>query len=292
MPIWQHRCGVQIKEKSVTKTYEFADINGARIHYETRGSGPALVLIHAGICDLRMWDAQMDAFAQRYRVIRYDMRGFGQTAPVASRYTRHGDLRALLDHLDVARAHVMGCSMGGMMAIDFALAYPQRINALITVCSSPSGYTGSGDRPPLWGEIVAADEAGDLEKVCALEVALWVDGLKRTPGQVDAQIRQQVYDMNLIALKNEALDMDDVEKLEPPAVGRLGDIGAPTLNIATDLDVPDLLDVADLMATQIPQAQKAIIMGAAHLPNMEKPAQFNQIVLGFLEKVDHATEHL
>ncbi|MCB0085353.1 MAG: hypothetical protein KDE47_30645, partial [Caldilineaceae bacterium] len=140
--------------------------------------------------------------------------------------------------------------------------------------------------------IVAADEAGDLEKVCELEVALWVDGLKRTPEQVDAQIRQQVYEMNLIALKNEALDMDDVGKLEPPAVGRLGDIGAPTLNIATDLDMPDLLDVAELMAMQIPQAQKAIITGAAHLPNMEKPAQFNQIVLGFLEKVDHATEHL
>ena len=276
----------------MTKTYEFADINGARIHYEARGAGPALVLIHAGICDLRMWDAQMDAFAQRYRVIRYDMRGFGQTAPVAGKYTRHDDLRALLDHLGVERAHVMGCSMGGMTAIDFALAHPQRIGALVTVCSSPSGYTRNVDPPPLWGEIVAADEAGDLEKVCELEVALWVDGLKRTPEQVDAQIRQQVYEMNLIALKNEALDMDDVEKLEPPAVGRLGDIGAPTLNIATDLDMPDLLDVADLMATQIPQAQKAIIMGAAHLPNMEKPAQFNQIVLGFLEKVDHATEHL
>ncbi|MEZ4711558.1 MAG: alpha/beta fold hydrolase [Caldilineaceae bacterium] len=266
----------------MSKTYEFADINGARVHYEARGAGPALVLIHAGICDLRMWDVQMDAFAQHFRVIRYDMRGFGQTAPVVGKYTRHGDLRGLLDHLGVESARVLGCSMGGMTAIDFALAYPERTAALITVCSSPSGYTRNVDPPPLWAEIVAADEAGDLEKVCELEVALWVDGLLRTPDQVDAAIRQRVYEMNLIALKNEALNMDDVERLEPPAIGRLGDIDAPTLAIAADLDMPDLLDAAELMATQIPRAQKVVMQGAAHLPNMEKPAEFNGVVLGFL----------
>lgn len=269
----------------MTKTYHFADINGARIHYEARGAGPALVLIHAGICDLRMWEQQMDAFTQHYQVIRYDMRGFGQTAPAPGSYTRHGDLRGLLDHLGVERAHVLGCSMGGMTALDFALAHPERTDALVTVCSSPSGYTRNADPPPLWNEIVAADEAGDLEKVCALEVALWVDGLQRTPDQVDASIRQRVYAMNLIALKNEALDMDHVEKLEPPAIGRLGDIRVPMLAIAADLDMPDLLDAAKLMATRIPQAQKVVIHGAAHLPNMEKAAEFNQIVLDFLGKM-------
>ncbi|MBA3390029.1 MAG: alpha/beta fold hydrolase, partial [Rubrobacter sp.] len=88
------------------------EVNGASIHYETLGDGDALFLVHAGIADRRMWDPQMETFSRQYRVIRHDMRGFGETPTIAGPYSHHEDLRGLLDHLGVERAAFVGCSMG------------------------------------------------------------------------------------------------------------------------------------------------------------------------------------
>ena len=98
---------------------EFVEINGTRMHYDVRGTGDPLVLIHSGISDLRLWDEQMDAFSATHRVIRYDVRGYGLTTHPAGTYSHHNDLRALLDYLDVNRTAVLGCSIGGAIAIDF-----------------------------------------------------------------------------------------------------------------------------------------------------------------------------
>src|SRR5690606_6601331 len=118
----------------------FADINGARLYYEVAGEGPALVLLHAGICDSRMWDDQFAAFAKHYRTVRYDLRGYGQSNPVAGRFAHYEDLRALLDHLGIERAYLIGVSFGGMIAIDFTLTYPQRVAGLILVGTGVDGY--------------------------------------------------------------------------------------------------------------------------------------------------------
>jgi 3-oxoadipate enol-lactonase len=98
-----------------------ADVNGARMYYEVVGEGEPLVLVHAGIADSRMWEAQITAFADRYRVIRYDMRGFGRTQIVEGPFSHHEDLRSLLDFLGLDRANIVGCSMGGGAVLDFAL---------------------------------------------------------------------------------------------------------------------------------------------------------------------------
>lgn len=259
-------------------------LNGTTFSYETAGAGHPLVLVHAGICDSRMWDEQFAAFAQQYRVVRYDLRGYGRTVPVAGPYAHHEDLRALLDHLGIEQAHLLGCSMGGTTIIDFALAYPDRVASLILVCCEPSGFQDPVEEPlPAdWDEIVAAFKAGDFDRVSEYEVRLWVDGPVRTPDQVDAAIRDKVRAMNLIALRNEALGLGKRQPLDPPAFGRLHEIKSPTLLIVGDLDQGSMVRAAAYMAEQIGDIQEVVMSGTAHLPNLEQPDRFNELVLNFL----------
>jgi 2-hydroxy-6-oxonona-2,4-dienedioate hydrolase len=261
----------------------FAEVNGARLYYEIAGAGDPLLLVHAGIADSRMWDGQLAVFALRYRVIRYDMRGFGRSAMVEGPYAHHEDLRALLDSLGIARAFLVGCSIGGRTIIDFALQNPGRVGALVLVASAVSGFEAESDPPEQWEELVAADEAGDLERVSELEARIWVDGPYRGPDRVEPGVRDLVREMNLIALRNEASGLGDELPLEPPAVGRLAEIRVPTLIIVGDLDRPEIMERADVLERSIPDAQKAVMPRTTHLPNMESPGEFNRIVLEFLD---------
>jgi pimeloyl-ACP methyl ester carboxylesterase len=150
-----------------------------------------------------MWDDQFDFFAQKYKVVRYDMRGFGQSPPVADDYQRHEDIRALLDYLDIDHAYLMGCSMGGGACMNFVLDYPDRANALMMVGSAPVGFSYDEWSPsPLDEEMEAAYHKGDMERVNELEMQMFVDGKGRTPDQVNPALRKKVYDMNMIVLRN------------------------------------------------------------------------------------------
>jgi 3-oxoadipate enol-lactonase len=262
----------------------FADVNGARLYYEDAGEGHPLVFVHAGIADSRMWDGQFAAFAGHNRVIRYDLRGFGKSKMVRGDFSHTRDLLALLDFLNVDSAYIVGCSMGGGTAIDLALAYPERVAALITVCSSPFGFKYEGEQPPLSHEIAAAYEAGDLERASENEVRLWVDGPSRTSDQVPAAIRDLVREMNLIALQNEAAEPGDNQPIEPSAANRLGEINVPSLVIIGELDNPKAVVSGEWLASHIPGAQR-VVMATAHLPSMEQPAEFNRVVMEFLRSI-------
>jgi 3-oxoadipate enol-lactonase len=265
---------------------QFADINGTKIHYDVQGTGEPLVLIHAGIAHLGMWDDQMAAFAQHHRVIRYEVRGWGKSEDPPGTYTQHDDLRALLQHLNVERAAVLGISNGGHIAIDFALAYPKMVTALIAVAPALSGYEPSFDEATAQKEtaVEEAYERGDKALAAELEAQVWVDGPGRTPEQVDADVRRRALEM--IRYTFDLPDTDGEELgLEPPAVGRLAEIQAPTLVIIGDQDVPAMFSIVDLLATNVAAAKKVIVPGVAHFPNMEKPEAFNQIVLDFLADI-------
>jgi pimeloyl-ACP methyl ester carboxylesterase len=135
----------------------FAEVNGASLYYDVAGNGEPLVLVHAGIADRRMWDGQLKAFAERYRVIRYDMRGCGRSeAPTGASFSHHDDLRGLLDFLGIERAILVGCTIGARTAIDFALALPERVRALALVCPSVSGF-----EPDLGEELPAEPPAAN-----------------------------------------------------------------------------------------------------------------------------------
>ncbi len=263
----------------------FAQINGASLYYEAAGAGDPLILIHAGIADSRMWDDQFTVLAQHYRTIRYDMRGFGQSPPPETAYAHRQDLYHLLDFLGIKRAYLMGCSKGGMVALDFTIEHPEMVVGLILVASSVGGYEFTGSLPKQWTDIVTAMQAQNYELAAELEVQIWVDGQFRTAGQVDTAIRNKVREMNLIALRNEAGDIPREKPLDPPAMEKLNTVQSPALIITGDLDDPNIVMAGEVLATRLPNAHKKVVSGTAHLPNMEQPAEFNQLVLSFLQNL-------
>jgi 3-oxoadipate enol-lactonase len=275
----------------MSTTNGFAEVNGTRLYYEVAGEGYPLVLMHGGIMDSAMWDEQVEAFAQHYRVIRYDLRGFGQSdLPGTQPLSMRGDLRALLAFLGIEKANVLAISMAGSIAIDFTLDYPEMVNALILVAPGVNGLKYDSieteDEKAMFQEIEAAFQSGDIERAVELETRAWVDGPNRTPEQVDPVVRRRVYDMNLRnCLRTEDIEWPDAQQLEPPASERLSEIRVPTLLIIGDGDVREQITVTDILATNITGAHKAVMHGVAHVPNMERPAEFNRIVLDFLKEV-------
>jgi 3-oxoadipate enol-lactonase len=256
-------------------------LNGARIHYERSGKGFPVLFIHAGIGDSRMWAPQAEAFADRFDMIRPDLRGFGDTELPAGPYSGLDDVVALLDHMKIDRAHVVACSMGGTLAIDLALEHPERVERLILIAAGVSGLNAGAADAALFTEVEEADKAGDMEAVNRAEVRLWVDGPRRREGSAPATVRELVLDMNGRSLHT---DWSSAERrpIDPPAIGRLGEITAPTLVIVGDQDLPHCMANADLIASKVPGARKAIIDDAAHLPSLERPEQFNRVLLDFL----------
>src|SRR5687768_7882092 len=165
-------------------------IGDDNLYYEGIGEGKTLVLIHAGFVDSGMWDYQWDALAQHYNLIRYDMRGYGKSDPLKAPADRRDDLRQLLDHLNIQRAALLGCSMGGEIVLDFALEYPERVSALILVSAVPSGFEMKGEPPRYMMEMIEAFQKDDLDRVADLQIRIWVDGEYREPIEVNTKARQ------------------------------------------------------------------------------------------------------
>ncbi len=259
-----------------------ANINGADIYYERKGSGDSLLLIHAGVADSRMFDRQFDLFAQSYQVIRFDLRGFGRSNMPSGKFANHEDVRALLGFLDIKKANVLGISFGGLIALDFALAHAKRVKSLILGAPSISGVAPSDRIRQFWQEEDAALENDDVAAATELNLRLWVDGLQRTPDQVDPQVREQVGEMQTAAFLKEI--PDDVESidLDPPANGRLGELQMPVFILVGDQDLPEKVSLAEESAEKIRDCQITILPSVGHMLNMEKPGQFNQQVLDFL----------
>jgi 3-oxoadipate enol-lactonase len=262
----------------------FADVNGGNLYYEIAGSGSPVVLIPGFTLDTRMWDSQMAAFSRKHRVIRYDLRGAGKSPPPTGPYAQYEDLAALLGHLGVDKAHIVGLSLGGAIAIDFALASPGATLSLIPVdASSVGGYPWPAELSAWFADITAAAERGDL--AAAKEAWLATDWFApaRTRPEAWAQLLEIAAGYSGWHLQNK----NPVQRLTPPAMGRLDAITAPTLVVVGELDLPFYnLPLAEALATQIQGARKVVLSGVGHMANMEDPARFNQAVLEFLAEVD------
>jgi 3-oxoadipate enol-lactonase len=257
----------------------FADINEGSLYYEVAGNGPTLILAHAGIANRRMWDDQFLAFAQNYRVLRFDFWGFGKSTIAKDNFYLHKDLYQLLKFLKVEQAHLVGCSLGGRVVIDMALAFPQMVSSLVLVSSGLGGYQFAGEAFERFiEELIAARERDDRDQMIELKLRLWVDGRSRTPDQVDPQVREKAREMLLGPLGMQG----EGEPLEPAAIGRLSEINVPALIMLGDRDEANIATIADLLAENIRGARKIIVPDTAHLLNMEKSEYFNRVVLEFL----------
>lgn len=260
----------------------WAAVNGANLHYLSAGAGRPLLLLHAGICDSRMWDDQIGEFARTHRVIAPDLRGFGQSTMVAGGFSHRQDIRGLMDHLGVASAVLVAVSMAGRNALDLTLEHPDRVDALVLVGAGLSGYRFVDPDMAAADEAVdAAIAAGRFEEAAEIEIKTWVAGPRRGIDEIDAALRRRVRDMILQSYATPP-DLGQVLPFEPPASGRLHEVGTPTLIIVGAEDVPDVLTISERLLVGIPGARKIVMPDAAHLPNMEQPAVFNRIVGEFL----------
>jgi pimeloyl-ACP methyl ester carboxylesterase len=258
----------------------FAPVNGTRLFYEIRGAGPAVVLIHGGQLDCRMWDDQLDAFSRRYRVIRYDVRGYGGSPRPAVSYSDAEDLAALLDYLEIDKAHLVGLSLGGRIAVDFALGHPKRVGSLTLAGPGLSGYEPPGGAESdlrMWEIIKAARDEGPDRAT-----ALWLEDPFMAPAM--GQVRL-VPVLRKIARENAHCWLENPVLQRPPkpaAAARLGEIKVPTLLVIGDRDLVQIKATVETLERGIHGAAKVSVPGAGHMVNMESPDVFNQAVLGFL----------
>jgi pimeloyl-ACP methyl ester carboxylesterase len=261
-----------------------AEVNGTTLYYEVAGTGFPLVLLHAEISDHRMWDDHFAALAEQYRVLRYDFRGFGKSGRYTGLYSDVDDLHALLTQLGIERAHLLGVSMGGNVAINFCLQHPATVASLTLVSSALGGFTGYTQfTAEIAGDIDRVIKAKDMLTAVEMTLRMWVDGPSRTGKAVDPNTRirlQRILSENAHTFTAPELDV----KPDPPPIQRLGEITAPTLIMVGDKDLPDILKIADVLLQGIPaNVEKLVIPNVAHMLPMEIPAEFTEIVLTFLK---------
>lgn len=261
----------------------YAKVNGTRLYYEIAGTGHPLVLIHGFGGNLRMWNDQFTQFAQHYKVIRYDARGFGKSAtPVVGESYRHEeDLRALLEHLDICIASLIGQSMGGGIAIDFAIAYPESTHSLVLYDSILGGHRRSKDYNDLMTEIFSKGREKGPEAV--LEILLssaLLEAASEKPAVISRfkQVMSTYSGWHLV-------NTDPQRTLPIPAIRQLDKITVPTLIIIGERDMPHFHNIADILEQGIHNSNRVTLEGVGHISNLEDPESFNREVLSFLQSL-------
>lgn len=257
----------------------YAPVPGGRLYYDSRGKGPPLVLIHGGNMDRRLWDEQLQPFASRFRVIRYDVRNFGRSSTATGPYRSADDLSRLLDFLGVDRVDLVGLSLGGRIAIDFALAHPSAVRALILAGPGLSGYRFSVDPPARIAEIERAIQRADSAAV----EKWWLDSPYMTAVMERADLVPLIRRLVRDNIRSWLVD-DPEQPAVPPAIERLSELRVPTLVIVGARDVPDIHRIADTLVSATPTAKKVVVPGAGHIVNLEQPREFNRLVLEFLAR--------
>jgi 3-oxoadipate enol-lactonase len=261
------------------------DLSEGSLYYEVAGEGPVVTLIHPGLWDSRTWDPQVPVLLDAaFRVVRYDVRGYGRSSRLTGEPFSHvRDLAVLLDFLDVPSTIMVGCSMGGAIAIDFTLEHPDRVTALVPVASGLGGFEALEEEDDWWesvnAPIEAAIEAGDLERAEDLRLEIWAPlGTQDEAGRL---IRQIAFDN----IHEMTMDETAEEELDPPAARRLGEIDVPTLVMIAEHDPPYMLRTGELIAHGILGARKVVVEGADHVVNLRRPMEFDATLLAFLDEL-------
>ena len=263
---------------------EYLETNGARIAYEVDGSGPAVLFIHAGVANRHMWDGQVDALRDAYRVIRHDTRGFGETETQAVEFSNRADIAALLDHLGEASAHVVGLSRGGQIALDFALESPDRVRSVTVAAAGIGGYEDPDEADPsIFEEPEEAWKAKDWAAISEWETKYWVDGPGQPADRVDPQVRALVHGWILSNYQAEKVE-GTPQPLYPPANARLAELRAPLLVMNGTFDDPGTQGSMRHLRDAVPGARYEEF-AAAHMMNLEHPEQFNRVLRAFLDEV-------
>jgi pimeloyl-ACP methyl ester carboxylesterase len=251
-----------------------------RLHYELAGGGETVTFIHGFGLDGRMWADQVPAFATRYQVLVPDLRGYGRSQIADSAHPQAADVAQLLRDLGVAKTHLVGLSMGGAVAVDLALAYPEQVASLVLVDASLQGLRWPGNAGRSGGFAELAKTVGvEAANAAFLNDAMF-EGSRRRP-EVFRRLQTIVTEHR----GGRWLGTSPARYAYPDVIDRVHEIKAPTLIIAGELDVPYIHAAALAYAAAIAGARKVVIPTAGHMSNMDEPETFNKIVLGFLAEI-------
>ena len=240
--------------------------------------GAAVVLIHGFSLDTRMWDPQFDVLARHFRTIRYDMRGFGQSPAPDGIYTQADDLVALLDARDIQRAHIIGLSMGGSVALDFAILHPARVDRLVLLDAGAGGHRWSD----AWDNTVKAVWAHGRRGDLATARRMWLEFDLFKPALANPASSARLQQIVTEYSGWHWLNRDPSNGMDPPALQRLDEVVAPTLSLIGEHDLPDFHAIAAKLEAGIADNRTEVIDGVGHMSNMEAPVQVNRAVLAFL----------
>lgn len=270
-----------------TVTAASVPVNGGHLFYEsTTSGGPAIVLLHGGMLDLRMWDEQFTWLADTgARAIRYDARGHGRSSTVAGDFAPHDDLAALLAATGVPQAVLVGLSGGARIALDTALTHPDRVMGLALASPGISGreFTDPFVLDHLARQLDAIGAPDGAQIYVEHFLRMWVDGPHRRPDDVDAALRERMRAAAAANVARHAAGLGVGTLREAGAAGRLAEIGVPVLVLDGALDSTDILSNAELIASSVPGARHVRIPSAAHMINLERPALFDAELATFLK---------
>jgi 3-oxoadipate enol-lactonase len=250
--------------------------SSAGLAYEVNGSGEPVVLIHAFSVDRRMWAPQIAILEGRFRVVRYDLRGHGQSDGPSAPYAPHEDLRSVLDASKIDRATLIGLSAGATIATDFAIAYPDRVARIILASPGLNGHIPS---PPLaWTQpVFQAAAEGDPERAARLWAQTPIMALRNDLGAAAT-----VRDLVISNVRLWTYRTNPTQPLTPPAIGRLSEVKCPTLVILGGEDLLHIKEIAGLLVNGVSGAKLVTIPRAGHLVNLDARGEFNQAVETFL----------
>jgi 3-oxoadipate enol-lactonase len=255
------------------------------VWFDVHGEGPAVVLVHAGVADSRMWEPQLRTFPASHRVVRVDLPGFGESPFETDVVSYRGAIREALDGAGVEHAALVGTSLGGRSALELALDSPERVSALVLVGPGLDDHDWSEQVEAFGAEEEAALQRGDLDAAVTANLRLWLAGPRRDLDAVDPLVRELVAEMQRQAFRlSKGHDDLQADRLDPPASARLAEVQVPTLVLTGDEDVDDIHAIAERLQREISGAERATISDAAHLPSLERPDEFDRIVLAFLGK--------
>lgn len=261
----------------------FAAVDGGTLYYQECGTGSAttLVLVHDGVLDSNVWDQVWPQFCAHFHTIRYDRRGYGRSPAPTDWFSEVDDMAAVLRHLTVTRAVILGSSHGSQISIDFTLAHPEIVQRLVLVGPVVTGMTytrhflhrgGEFDSLPAWlGK-------GDTKRAIRAAVE---DRWSLAPG--DTLGRRRIAEI-LTASPQDMRAGDAYILPNKPALPRLGEIQVPTLILVGDADIPDVHAHAGAIEAGIPRARRVVVEGVGHIMYVEKPAEFGRLVIDFIER--------
>jgi pimeloyl-ACP methyl ester carboxylesterase len=252
--------------------------------HDDLGTGPAVLLLHSGVTDRRMWDPLVPALSHEFRVVRPDLRGYGDSPLPSQEYADADDLDALLDHLGIADAAVVGSSFGGRVALELATLHPARVSSLVLLCAALRGVEPTPDAAAFGDEEDRLLEAGDVDGAVELNVRTWLGP------EADEATREQVAQMQQHAFEVQ-MEADAREPGPQPRrveVGLSG-IAVPTLVVSGAKDLELFARTAEAIASGIPGAEALELAWAGHLPSLERPDAVLALLLDVLR--DNPTVH-